>query len=230
MTSFKQSIAWTAVLLYHRLKLAATSNNRRRLVKTIFCTGVLHKLASFFRTSVESISTIVGINGRNTKRIYNRALIDSRFYEIEFYLCKKADNRIFNCNAIATTITTQFQSPKSFYALCPVPSNWCTCIVATFQTGTDESYSTNDNSASTCTNRTDDNTILNTPYQADPPHKVHHHKHHLPKKYTKITTHNQQHNNLHSFNSIFGSNRRSSSRIAIKNSLHSYKQLIIQPK
>ena len=71
MTSFKQSIAWTAVLLYHRLKLAATSNNRRQLVKTTFCTGVLHKLASFFRTSVKSISTIVGINDCNIKRIYN---------------------------------------------------------------------------------------------------------------------------------------------------------------
>ena len=223
MTSFKQSIAWTAVLLYHRLKLAATLNNRRRLVTTTFCTEVLHKLASFFRTSVEYISTIVGINGRNTKRIYNRALIDSRFYEIEFYLCKKADNRIFNYNAIATTtITTQFQSPKSFYALCHVASNCSTCTVPTSQTGTDEICSTKDNSASTYTNRIDDNTIHNTPpYNADPPHMVHHHKHHLPTKYTKITTR---------FNSIFGSNRRSSSRIAIKNSLSSYKQSIIQPQ
>ena len=86
-------------------------------------------------------------------------------------------------------------------------------------------------------NRIDDNTILNTPFQDDP-HKMHHishsqplhHKHDWHKKYTKIPTCNQQHSNLHTINSIFNFNWRSSSRIAIKNSLHSYKQSIIKPK
>ena len=88
MTPLKQSIVWTAVLLYHRLKLATRMNHRYRLDSTICCTGVIHKLAFYYKNSIESISTIVG-------RIYNRALTACRLNEIEYYLCEKADNRIF---------------------------------------------------------------------------------------------------------------------------------------
>ena len=94
MTLLKQSIAWTAVLLYHRLKLTAKTNHRYRLESTTFCTGVIHKLAFYYKNSIDSICTIVGDNGRNTKRIYNRALIACRLNDIEYYLCKKTDNRI----------------------------------------------------------------------------------------------------------------------------------------
>ena len=99
MTLLKQSIAWTAVLLYHRLKLTARRNHRYRLSSSTFSEGVIHKLACYFNNSIKDITAIVGDNGQNTKSIYTRALIDSQYYEIEFYLCKKADSRIFNCTA-----------------------------------------------------------------------------------------------------------------------------------
>jgi len=38
---------------------------------------------------------------------------DSRFYEIEFYICKKADNRIFNCTTNTPVFTSQLQSPTT---------------------------------------------------------------------------------------------------------------------
>ena len=116
MTSLKQSITWAAVLLYHRLKLPARTNHRYRLDSSIFCTGVIHKLAFYFNNSTKYISAIVGVNGKNTKSIYKRALIDSRFYEIEFYLCKKADSRIFNCTTNTPVVTSQLQSPATFSA------------------------------------------------------------------------------------------------------------------
>ena len=134
MTSFKQSIAWTAVLLYHWLKLAALTSNRHTLRPTTFRTEIIYKIASFFRTTLEYIYKIVGVNGRNTNRIHNRALTDSRFYEIEFYLCKKVDKHIFNCNTTTTIITRQLQPPKSFSALSPLADNSCNSIVATTQT------------------------------------------------------------------------------------------------
>ena len=121
MTSLKQFIAWTAVLLYHRLKLAARTNHRYRLDLTTFCTGVIHKLAFYFKNSIKSISITVGVNGRNTKRICNRALIDSRFYETEYYLCKKLDNRRFNYKATTPIITSQLQSPPIVSAV----DNYC---------------------------------------------------------------------------------------------------------
>ena len=112
MTSSKQSIVWTAVLLYHRLKVTARTNNRYRLDSKIICTGVIHKLAFYFKNSVESISRIVGVNGRNTKRIYNRLLLRCRYFEIEQCICKKADHQIFNNNTTADIITSQLQSPR----------------------------------------------------------------------------------------------------------------------
>lgn len=112
MTSFKQSIAWTAVLLYHRLKIAALTCNRHTLRSTIFCTEIIIKIATFFRTTLDYICKIVGVNGRNTKRIYNRALTDSRFYEIEFYLCTKVDKNILNSN-VTTSSTDTSQLPSN---------------------------------------------------------------------------------------------------------------------
>ena len=112
MTSSKRSNVWTAVLLYHRLKVTARTNNRYRLDSKIICTGVIHKLAFYFKNSVESISRIVGVNGRNTKRIYNRLLLRCRYFEIEQCICKKADHRIFNNITTADIITSQLQSSR----------------------------------------------------------------------------------------------------------------------
>ena len=83
-----QSIVWTAVLLYHRLKVEARMNNRYRLDLKMICTEVIHKLAFYYKNSVKSICRIVGINGRNTKRIYNRILIRCRSFEIENWIRK----------------------------------------------------------------------------------------------------------------------------------------------
>ena len=105
MTPLKQSIVWTAVLLYHRLKVPARSKNRYRLDLAIFCTGVIHKLAFYFKNTIESISKIVGFKGTNTKHIYNITLIRCRYFEIEHYISKKADNRIFNYDATTPIIT-----------------------------------------------------------------------------------------------------------------------------
>ena len=112
MASSKQSIVWTPVLLYHRLKVAARTNNRYRLDLKIICTGVIHKLAFYFKNSVESISRIVGVNGRNTKSIYNRILIWCRYFEIKHCINKKTDHRIFNNNTTTAIITNQLQSSQ----------------------------------------------------------------------------------------------------------------------
>ena len=114
MTPLKQSIVWTVVLLSHPLKVAARTKNRYRLDLAIFCTGVIHKLAFYSKNSMESISKIVGVKGTNTKRIYNRTLIRCWYIEIEYYISKKADNRIFNYNATTPIITSQVQSPQLF--------------------------------------------------------------------------------------------------------------------
>ena len=60
MTLLKQSIVWTAVLLYHRLKMAARRKHRYRLSLSTFCTGVIHKLAYYFNYSIKNITIIVG--------------------------------------------------------------------------------------------------------------------------------------------------------------------------
>ena len=105
--------------------MAARTNYRYRLDSTTFCTGVIYKLAFYFNNSTKFISSIIGVNGRNTKSIYDRALIDSRFYEIEYSLCKKADNRIFNCKANTPVVTSQLQSPPIISTV----DNYCHSII-----------------------------------------------------------------------------------------------------
>mmetsp|Transcript_47432 Transcript_47432/g.51232 ORF Transcript_47432/g.51232 Transcript_47432/m.51232 type:complete len:180 (-) Transcript_47432:170-709(-) len=117
MISLKMSIAWTATLLYHCLKLAARTNHRYRLDSTIFCIGLIKSSPFVIKNSMESISTIFRDNGKNTKCIYNRALIACRLNVIEYYLCKKADNRIFHCKASSPIIIKQLQSPPIFSAI-----------------------------------------------------------------------------------------------------------------
>ena len=128
MTELKQSIRWTAVLLYHRLKLAARRNHRYRLFSSTFCDGVIRKLACYFNKSIRDITAIVGKNGQNTKSIYKRAVIDSRYYEIEFYLCKKADNRIFDYTVNTPVVANQLQSPTT---ICAVDKHCQYVILAT---------------------------------------------------------------------------------------------------
>ena len=111
MTSSKQCIVWTAVLLYHRLKVAARTNNRYRLNSKIISTEVIHRLALYYKKSTESICNIVGVNGRNTKGIYNRLVGQCQTFEIENCICKKADQRIFNNNTTTAIIIQQSQSP-----------------------------------------------------------------------------------------------------------------------
>ena len=112
MTSSKQCIVWTAVLLYHRLKVTARTNNRYRLNSKIISTEVIHKLALYYKKSTELICKIVGVNGRNTKRIYNRLVGRYQTFEIEHCICKKADHQFFNNNTTADIITSQLQSPR----------------------------------------------------------------------------------------------------------------------
>ena len=110
MTSSKQCIVWTAVLLYHRLKVAARMHNRYRLNSKIISAEVIHRLALYYKKSIKSIYKIVGVNGRNTKGIYNRLVGQCPTFEIENCICKKADQRIFNINTVNTTtaiISTQ---------------------------------------------------------------------------------------------------------------------------
>ena len=114
MTLFKKCISWIAVLLYHRLKLTKTMKNRHRLNPTLFCIGVIHKLACFFKTSVLSTCSIIGVNGRNTKHIYNKALIDSRFYDVEYDLCKRAESYIFKC-IVTIPILTKILLPSTIF-------------------------------------------------------------------------------------------------------------------
>ena len=145
MTLLKQSIARTAVLLYHHLKLAARRKHQYRLSLSTFCTRVIHKLAYYFNYSIKNITVLVGDNGRNTKSIYKRALIDSWFYKIEFYLCKKADSRIFNCTANTTVATSQLQSPITV----SVFDKYCYTVVSVTPPNIDTRMACNNN-----TNRT----------------------------------------------------------------------------
>ena len=66
------------------------------------------------------------MNGRNTKRVYNRALIDSQFYEIEFYLCTKADSNILNSN-VSTSSTDTSQLPSNPQGLSVASSSKFDC-------------------------------------------------------------------------------------------------------
>ena len=115
MTSSKQCIVWTAVLLYHRLKVAARMHNRYRLNSKIISTAIIHRLALYYKKSTASILKIVGVNGGNTKRIYNRLVGRCQSFEIQNCIYKKADRRIFDCNTVNTSTaiisTQQSQSP-----------------------------------------------------------------------------------------------------------------------
>ena len=126
------------------------TNNRHILLLATFCKVVIHKLAPFFRTSVKYIYSIDGVNGRNAKCIYNRALLDSRFYKIKYYLCKKADSRIFNSNVTAPIITTQLQSPQGLFSVSPCVDSSHNSIVLNTQNNTDAGTGLVDNT-STCT-------------------------------------------------------------------------------
>ena len=98
------------VLLYHRLKVAARINNRYRLNSKIISTEVIHRLALYCKKSTESIWKIVGVNGRNTKGIYNRLVGQCQTFEIENYIYKKVDQRIFDSTTVNTStviISTQ---------------------------------------------------------------------------------------------------------------------------
>ena len=107
MASLKKSIVWTAVLLYHRLKVAARMNNRYRLNSKIISNEVIHRLALYFKQSSESICKIVGVNGRNTKDIYNRLVGRCQTFEIENCIYKKADQRILNNNTTSAIVSTE---------------------------------------------------------------------------------------------------------------------------
>ena len=232
MTSFKQSIAWTAVLLYHRLKIAALTCNRHTLRSTIFHTEIIVKIATFFRTTLEYICKIVGVNGRNTKRIYNRALTDSRFYEIEFYLCTKADKNILNSN-VSTSSTDTSQ----------LPSNPKGCSIA--------SSSKFDCSSTSIIPSSRNDTIVGNSTSVHMVNSQSMSKINHTQYFTSNTSHNIQfkavvynnhddvtfrgtdylkNNTPITINTILDINRRSSTRVAIKQSLHLYKQLINLPK
>ena len=78
------------------------------------------------------------MNGRNAKCIYNRALLDSRFYKIKYYLCKKADNRIFNSNVITPIIiATQLQSLQGLFSVSPCVDSSHNSVVLNTQNNTD---------------------------------------------------------------------------------------------
>ena len=141
MTKLKQSIRWTAVLLYHRLKLAARRNHRYRLFSSAFREGVIRKLACYSKKSIKDITAIVGKNGQNTKSIYKRAVIDSWYYEIEFYLCKKADSRIFDCRVNTPVVTNQLQSPITVCAF----DNHCQNVILVTPPNNDTRMAFNNN-------------------------------------------------------------------------------------
>ena len=141
MTLLKQFMVWTAVLLYHRLKMAARRKHRYRLSSSTFCTGVIHKLAYYFNYSIKHITAIVGKNGLNTKQIYKKAMRDSWFYEIESYICKKADNRISNCTTNTPVVTSQLQSTTT----ASVFDKYCHTVVSVTPPTIDTSQAINDN-------------------------------------------------------------------------------------
>ena len=119
MTSSQQYIVWTAVLLYHHLKVAARIHNRYRLNSKIISTALIQRLALYYKKSTASIFKIVGVNGRNTKRIYNRLVGRCKSFEILNCIYKKADRRILDCNtgntstAIISTQQSQSQGKLS---------------------------------------------------------------------------------------------------------------------
>ena len=92
MTSSQQYIVWTAVLLYHRLKVAARIHNRYRLSSKIISTALIQRLALYYKKSTASILKIVGVNGRNTKRIYKRLVGHCKSFEILNCIYKRLTN------------------------------------------------------------------------------------------------------------------------------------------
>ena len=84
---------------------------------------------------------MLGITARTQKNIYRRALIDSRFYEIEFYLCKKADSRIFNYTVNTPVVANQLQSPITVCAF----DNHCQNVILVTPPNNDTRMAFNNN-------------------------------------------------------------------------------------
>ena len=247
MTKLKQSIRWTAVLLYHRLKLAARRNHRYRLFSSAFSEGVIRKLACYFNQSIKEITVIVGKNGQNTKSIYKRAVIDSRYYKIEFYLCKKADNRIFDYREKTPIVADRLRSPRS---TCAVDKH-CQYVIPTTPLNNDTRMALYNNTiikSEPPTKSINANIILSGPTTCNDlgssskslfiSPAVNHQCQSI-KSFTPpcIDTHIAFNNGTSTSKKLLpptkkkpNVNRRSSSRIATNNSLYYYKQWLNKPK
>ena len=224
MSIIKNSIKWTAVLLYHRLKIAARRKHRYRLSSSAFCTGVIQKLAHYFNYSLQHITTIVGKNGINTKQIYKRAIRDSYFYEIESFICNKADIRICNSTTSSPIFTRQFESPETSC----VVDNYCHTLIPVTLPTTNTNKTTIDNPNHTL--ELDKNSQL--PQISVPGTRIDNKE----KPSSRLFLNRSSINNLNLNGTLVHQpyvddvNRRSSCRIATKNSLHCYNQWSKIPK